>query len=69
MSENNLQIKTMTVKQLCNELRQLGLSTSETKVRAAIKQGKYPFAINITMKNEEFEIYEKLFDKWVLERV
>lgn len=63
-----LQIDTMTINQLTNELRELGIRTSNQKTRAAIKQGKYPFAIHVKMENDEFEIYRKLFDKWVEER-
>ena len=61
-------IETMTINELTDELRALGIRTSNQKTRAAIKQGKYPFAIHIEMKDDEFEIYRKLFEKWVEER-
>lgn len=61
-------VPTMTINELVLKLRELGIKTTNVKVREAIKQGKYPFAISIEMDNCEFEIYKRIFDEWVAER-
>ncbi len=60
-------IETMTVAQVVEELRALGVKTTANKIRAGIIQGVYPFGVHITMENEEFEIYRKKFNEWVAE--
>lgn len=62
-------IETLTVNEVVDELRALGVKTSPNKIRAGILQGVYPFGICIKMNNLEFEIYRVPFDKWVAERV
>ena len=62
-------IETLTVNEVVDELRALGVKTSPNKIRAGILQGVYPFGICIQMENNEFEIYRVPFDKWVAERV
>ena len=64
-------IETMTLCELAVRMRQLGLPTSNDRLSAGIEAGVYPFAICIRIpesKHRIFEIYTKLFDKWVAER-
>ena len=64
-------IETMTPCELAVRMRQLGLPTSNDRLAAGIEAGVYPFAICIRIpesKHRIFEIYTKLFDKWVAER-
>lgn len=56
---------TMTVEEVANRMRDAGIKTSIPKVRAAIMQGKYPFAIGVQMKHQEFEVYRPLFEQWL----
>ncbi len=67
--DENPQIETMTVQQVYEEMRVLGIKTTPSKIRAALDQGKYPFGISIKMKTQECEIYRTLFDEWVEERI
>lgn len=62
-------IETMTVQEVYQEMSKLGIKTSPQKIRKAIEQRKYPFAISIKMETQEYEIYGKLFNEWVAERV
>lgn len=62
-------IETMSVMEVYEELKSMGVKTTPIKIRAAIAQGLYPFGICIQMKEQEFEIYRALFDKWKAERV
>lgn len=62
-------IETMTLNETVRRLRLLGVSTTETKVANAIQAGLYPWGICIPgRKHMCYEIYVKLFDKWVAER-
>lgn len=61
-------IETMTVKELTDDLRANGVSTSEPKVRAMIVNGLYPFAVGYRDKTTQCEIYKKLYEKWKAER-
>ena len=61
-------IETMTVQEVCDELRDMGVKTTPVKIRAGIAQGVYPFGVCIQMAHQEFEIYRVLFEKWVDER-
>ena len=66
-----LKIETMTLCELAVRMRQLGVPTSNERLAAGIEAGVYPFAICIRTpegKHRIFEIYTKLFDKWVAER-
>ena len=66
--EERIVIETMTVQEVCDALRDMGVKTTPVKIRAAIAQGVYPFGIRIQMEHQEFEIYRALFEKWVDER-
>lgn len=62
-------IETMTIQELYRKMKALGLKTSVAHISGAIEQGVYPFASCIkTPSSRIFEIYSKLFDKWVQER-
>ena len=62
-------IETMTLNQVTQRMRKLGIKTSEVRIGTAIQNGQYPWAICIPgEKNFCYEIYTKLFDKWVDER-
>ena len=64
-------IETMTLCELAERMRGLGVPTSNDKLGAAIEAGLYPFAICVRLKPDgprSFEIYRKLFDQWVAER-
>lgn len=62
-------IETMTLNETVRRLRLLGVSTTEIKVANAIQAGLYPWGICIPgRKHMCYEIYVKLFDKWVAER-
>lgn len=62
-------IETMTLNETVRRLRLLGVSTTETKVANAIQARLYPWGICIPgRKHMCYEIYVKLFDKWVAER-
>lgn len=63
-----MKIETMTPEEVSNELREMGIRTSPSRVRAAIDQGAYPFGRCIEMAGKHYEIYRKLFEKWVSER-
>lgn len=69
MEEKIPVIETMTVQQVYEEMKELGIHTSPYKIRAGISQGKYPFGVCISMKTQEFEIYRSQFDQWVAERL
>lgn len=62
-------IETMTLNETVRRLRLLGVSTTETRVANAIQAGLYPWGICIPgRKHMCYEIYTKLFEKWVDER-
>ena len=66
-----LKIETMTLCELAVRMRQLGVPTSNERLAAGIEAGLYPFAICIRTpegKHRIFEIYTKLFYRWVAER-
>ena len=66
------QIETMTLNELAESMRTLGLSVNNSALANAIESGLYPFAICYRAKeansHRHFEIYRKLFNKWVAER-
>jgi len=66
-------IETMTLNELAESMRKLGLSVNNEALASAIESGLYPFAICYRTKDSNahrhFEIYRKLFDQWVAERV
>ena len=65
-------IPTMTLCELVERLRSLGVPTSHTKAAAMSEAGQYPFASCVRLKEDgerAFEISKVLFDKWVAERI
>ncbi len=66
-------IETMTLNELAEAMRKLGLSVNNEALAVAIESGLYPFAICYRAKDSNshrhFEIYRKLFEQWVAERV
>jgi antitoxin component of RelBE/YafQ-DinJ toxin-antitoxin module len=62
-------IDTMTLIELTQKLRALGMKVSQATLADGIEQGVYPFAICIRRKNRVFEIYTALVDKWIEERL
>lgn len=66
-------VKTLTLNELAQRMRALGIKTSNDKLAAAIEAGLYPFAICVRIdrsggEQRTFEIYEKLFQQWADER-
>lgn len=56
---------TLSVLELTSDMRACGVKTSMPKVKAMIEQGKYAeFAVSCKMKNTEYEIYRKPYEKW-----
>ena len=68
MLSPNFFIKTITVQEAVERLRQYGLSMTVEKLKVGAAQGVYPFLDVVNMKNASFCVYEKLFDEWCLER-
>ena len=65
-------IPTMTLNELAERMRSLGLHVSNDTLGAAIEAGLYPFAIAVRKREvgqRAFEIYKVLFDRWVAERM
>lgn len=65
-------IPTMTLNELAERMRSLGLHVSNDTLGAAIEAGLYPFAIAVRKREggqRNFEIYKVLFDRWVAERM
>ena len=68
----HVHVQLMTLCELVERLRSLGVPTSNTKAAAMIEAGQYPFASCVRLKEDGervFEISKVLFDKWVAERV
>ena len=60
-------IPTMTLNELAERMRSLGLHVSNDTLGAAIEAGLYPFAIAVRKREggqRNFEIYKVLFDRW-----
>jgi len=56
---------TLTLSELTADLRNCGVKTSNTKVKAMIQQEKYSeFANSCEMLHTEFEIYRKPYEEW-----
>lgn len=64
-----VKLETMTVVQVVNELRALGVKTTPNKIRAGIIQGVYPFGVRIEMEGNEFEIYRTQFEQWKADKI
>lgn len=62
-------VRTMTITELVEDLRKHGIKTDRPKVTAFIIRGLYPFAIGFREKSANCEIYTKLYEKWLEERV
>jgi len=71
MTIESKQIETISVQQLCLLLRSLGMKVSEVTLSSGIQQGVYPFAHCIVTDkgNRRFEVFKKLLDQWIEERV
>lgn len=60
-------IKTLTLNDLLDRLRELGMSISYEKLVAAVDQGVFAFVHKIKMTQNEYIIFESDFNKWVAE--
>ena len=60
-----MELKTLTLNELTQALRDLGLSIGNRKVKACIEQGIFDFAHCIKMEKDEYLIFQKGFDEWV----
>lgn len=65
---DNLRVETMTLNQLVQEKRALGIPCCEETEKAGIIQKVYPYADYIERKKAVFVIYRKLFEQWIAER-
>lgn len=62
-------IETMTLNQVVDAMRGLGMRTTETRVRLLLEAGTYPFGACVpTEKGHIVEVYAKKFWEWVDER-
>ncbi len=62
-------IQTLTINQLAEKLREMGVNISNAKVQACIDQGIFKdFAHRVDMKSNEYLIFEKDFETWVKAR-
>ena len=64
-------IPTMSLCELVERLRSLGIRTSNPTAAAMIEAGAYPFAQAVRLEEDGkrvLVIYRKLFDQWVEER-
>lgn len=60
-----MELKTLTLNELTQQLRDLGLSIGNRKVKACIEQGIFDFAYCVKMETNEYLIFQKGFDEWV----
>lgn len=59
-------VETMTLNQVVDAMRGLGMRTSEERVAAMLEAGAYPWGVCIRgTKDRIVEIYAKLFWAWV----
>ena len=65
---HTIQVETMTLRELTNLFRSLGIATSDAKLADGIEQGAYPFAVCIRQKDRQFEIYKRKVYEWISER-
>ena len=62
-----MRIETLTVNELAEEMRGLGLHVNNAILPKAIAAGVYPFALAYMGESGKYhvEIYRKLFRQWV----
>lgn len=62
-------VKTMSVEETVDIMRQAGIRCSSDRIRFGIQQGIYPWGECVQMQNAPSTIvYSKLFFKWLEER-
>ncbi len=57
-------LRTLTLTQLMDELRQRGMPVSYNKVKKMIELGLMPFAHVISLERDEYLIWRKGFEEW-----
>ena len=60
-------IRTMSVKELNEDLHAKGMTTTPEKIRAMILHGQYPFAVGYRDNTAQCEIYTKKYHEWLKE--
>ena len=67
--DNNRKLTVITAEEAVNVIKAAGYTTmSLPHLKAGIDAGVYPFGARIPMKNNRYEIYKTLLDKWISER-
>lgn len=61
-------VKTLSLEETTDLMRQAGIRTSAEKVRQGILQGVYPWGECIQMKAPSCTVYQKMFFRWLKER-
>ena len=62
-------VKTMSITEAADIMRQAGIRGSAERVKLGIQQGVYPWGECIQMENSpQCVVYAKLFFKWLKER-
>lgn len=61
-------IRTYTLEQAVNRLRDLGMSIGLKTLKAGLLQGVFPFGNCIELDRDVIYIYASLFDRWIAER-
>ena len=61
-------VKTMSVEEAVDIMRQSGIKSSPEKVKLGIQQGVYTWGDCIQMNAPSCTVYSKLFFKWLEER-
>ena len=61
---------TISVREAVKRLHEIGMQTTEMKLKAGIQQGVYPFGVCIMNgETRSFELYRKQLEAWIAERV
>lgn len=58
-------IRTMTILEAVDALRERGIKTSQEKVRQGIRQGVYPWGDCVELKSPDYTVYAKLLEEWL----
>lgn len=61
-------VKTLTINEAVQKLRDAGLHFSRAKIECGILQGIYPWGEALKMKNIEYTVYDSMLEKWIAER-
>lgn len=61
----NIIVKTITVQEAADLMRQAGIKTSPEKVRAGIQQGVYPWGDCIQLGGPVYTVYSRMFFEWL----